>query len=433
MAREFKLPDLGEGLAEAEIIRVLVSEGDLVKEDQIVLEVETDKAQVELPSPFAGRVARVHVREGERIPVGAVLLSFDGETRAEGQGPGRARGPERSRPSVTPPPPAETREAARLHEPASGPVPAAPATRRLARELGVDLRLVRGSGSGGRVTPEDVQAFADGQVKAEPREAPPAAERETPRRAVVPRGVEIPPLPRFEQWGPVERQPLRSVRQRIAERMALAWAVVPHVSHFDQADITDLERLRRQHQALARETGAAELTLTAFVIKATVAALKAYPQFNASLDHEAGELVLKRYYHIGVAVDTERGLIVPVLRDADRKGLVEVAAELADLARRTREGKIEVAELRGGTFTITNIGAIGGTAAMPIVNYPEVAILGLARAREMPVVREGQVAIRLILPLSLSFDHRVADGADAARFVAHLVRSLEEPGRLLPG
>ncbi len=432
MAREFKLPDLGEGLAEAEIIRVLVSEGDLVKEDQIVLEVETDKAQVELPSPFAGRVAGVHVREGERIPVGAVLLSFDGETGAEGQGPS-ARDPERSRPSVAPAPPAETREAARPHEPAPGPVPAAPATRRLARELGVDLRLVRGSGPGGRVTPEDVQAFAASQPRAEPREAPPAVERVPPRRVVIPRAVEIPPLPRFEQWGPVERQPLRSIRQRVAERMALAWAVVPHVTHFDQADITDLESLRRQHQALARETGAAELTLTAFVIKATVAALKAYPQFNASLDHEAGELVLKHYYHVGVAVDTGRGLIVPVLRDADRKGLVELATELADLARRTREGKIEVAELRGGTFTITNIGPIGGTGAMPIVNYPEVAILGLARARETPVVREGQVAIRLILPLSLSFDHRVADGADAARFVAHLVRSLEEPGRLLLG
>lgn len=428
MAREFKLPDLGEGLAEAEIIRVLVSEGDLVKEDQIVLEVETDKAQVELPSPFAGRVAGVHVREGERIPVGAVLLSFDG-------GEGEAREPGRPEPRAEPrPAPVETRETAPTAEPArGGPIPATPATRRLARELGVDLRLVRGSGPGGRVAAEDVQAFAAGQPRAVPREAPPERVAEAPRKAVIPRAVEIPPLPRFEQWGPVERQPLRSVRQRIAERMALAWAVVPHVSHFDQADITDLERLRHQHQAQARETGAAELTLTAFVIKAAVAALKAHPQFNASLDHEAGELVLKRYYHIGVAVDTERGLIVPVLRDADRKGLVEVAAKLADLARRTREGKIEVAELRGGTFTITNIGAIGGTGAMPIVNYPEVAILGLARAREMPVVREGQVAIRLILPLSLSFDHRVADGADAARFVAHLVRSLEEPGRLLLG
>jgi len=241
----------------------------------------------------------------------------------------------------------------------------------------------------------------------------------------------MPPLPRFEQWGPVERQPLRSVRQRIAERMALAWAVVPHVTHFDQADITDLERLRSQQQAQARESGGPEVTLTAFVIKAVVAALQAHPQFNASLDHEAGELVLKRYYHVGVAVDTGRGLIVPVLRDADKKGVVELAGELADLARRTREGKVELSELRGGTFTITNIGAIGGTGAMPLVNYPEAAILGLARAREVPVVRDGQVVVRRILPLSLSFDHRVADGADAARFVAHIVQSLEEPGRLL--
>jgi len=242
--------------------------------------------------------------------------------------------------------------------------------------------------------------------------------------------VEVPPLPRFEQWGPVERTPLSHLRRTIAERMTLSATVVPHVSHFDRADITDLDLLIRNNLEVARARGVT-LTLTSFLLKAAGLALAAHPQFNASLDAAAGELVVKRYCHLGVAVATDRGLIVPVLRDVDKKTVMALARELAALAQRVREGKATLDDLRGGTFTITNIGALGGTGAIPIINYPEVAILGVARGREEPVVRSGQIVPRLLLPLTVTFDHRVADGADGARFAAEIVRLLEHPDQLL--
>ena len=239
-----------------------------------------------------------------------------------------------------------------------------------------------------------------------------------------------PPLPRFEQWGPVERRPLSHLRRTIAERMALSAALVPHVTHFDRADITELDALLQRNLDAARARGVT-LTLTSFLLKAAALALRDHPHFNASLDPAAGELVVKGYVHVGVAVATERGLIVPVLRDVDRKPVVELARELAALAQRAREGKVSLDELRGGTFTVTNIGALGGTGAIPIINYPEVAILGVARARPEPVVRDGQIVPRLLLPLSLTFDHRVADGVDGARFATDIVRRLERPDQLL--
>lgn len=417
MPKEFRLPDLGEGLMEAEVVRVLVSEGDLVREDQVIIEVETDKAQVELPSPVAGRVAKIHVRSGETVKVGAVLITFAGAesgapapaTRAEGAG-----APSGPRVAVAAhAAPAEARR---------GPVPATPATRRLARELGVALTVVKGTGPGGRITEADVRAAAKGVAAA------PAVrlDVEEPARPLALPQLTLPPLPGFEQWGPVEREPVRSVRRRTAEHMTLAWSVIPHVTHFDQADITDLEAARRWQAMLVPE-----LTLTVFLLKAAALTLKSYPRFNASLDHERGELVLKRYYHLGVAVDSERGLIVPVIRDVDQKRIPELARELGALVERTRAGKATLEDLRGGTFTVTNVGRLGGTGATPIINYPEVAILGVARAREAPVVRNGAIVPRLILPLALSFDHRVLDGADAAQFMTDLVRLLEDPERLL--
>src|SRR5213083_3424122 len=242
--------------------------------------------------------------------------------------------------------------------------------------------------------------------------------------------MEPPALPRFEQWGPVERQPLSHLRRTIAERMTLSAALIPQVTHFDRADVTELDAIIRRSVEPARERGLV-LTLTSFLLKAAALALKEHPQFNASLDGAAGELILKRYYHLGVAVATERGLIVPVIRDVDRKPLVELQRELAALAQRVRAGKATLDDLRGGTFTITNIGALGGTGAVPIINYPEVAILGIARARQEPVVRESRIEARLLLPLSLTFDHRVADGADGARFASAIIRRLERPELLL--
>jgi pyruvate dehydrogenase E2 component (dihydrolipoamide acetyltransferase) len=417
MAREFRLPDLGEGISEGEVLKVLVAEGDTVTEDQPLMEIETDKAAVEVPSPCAGRVARIHVSEGDRVTVGSVLVTF-----ADGATPEVSPRREPTREAVSAAPPRERER--------SQTVLAAPATRRRARELGVDLLAVTGSGPDGRITTADVEAFAQGtQAHLSPHEAPPP-EKHPLGIAPVLRGIEIPPLPDFAQWGPVERVLLRSVRRRIAEHMTLAYALIPHVTHFDRADITALEDFRRRHQPEGHEHDA-QLSLTPFLLKAVVAGLKHHPRFNASIDHASGEMVLKRYYHLGVAVDTERGLIVPVMRDIDRKSVWELAAELGHLGERTRKGTVAVEELRGGTFTITNIGSLGGAGMVPIINYPEVAILGVARARQEPVVRDGQIVARLMLPLSLTFDHRIADGADAARFMADVIRDLEDPDRLL--
>jgi pyruvate dehydrogenase E2 component (dihydrolipoamide acetyltransferase) len=251
-------------------------------------------------------------------------------------------------------------------------------------------------------------------------------------RSLEAAAVAPPSLPNFEQWGPVERAPLTHLRRTIAERMTLSAALVPHVTHFDRADITELDAVIRRNLEAGRAQGIT-LTLTGFLLKATALALAAHPRFNASLDAAAGELILKRYCHLGIAVATERGLIVPVIRNVDRKPVLEIARELAAVAGRAREGKSALEELKGGTFTITNIGALGGTGAIPIINYPEVAILGVARAREEAVVRDGQIVPRLTLPLSLTFDHRVADGADGARFATDIVRRLERPDQLLLG
>jgi pyruvate dehydrogenase E2 component (dihydrolipoamide acetyltransferase) len=447
MARDFLLPDLGEGLTEAEIRQVLVREGEVVREDAPLLEVETDKATVEIPSPMGGRVEKIHVQPGQTVKVGQVLVTFGdgaappakpaGATRDAARTPGteaRTAGVDGRGARAAPPPPADAPSRR------EGPVPATPSTRRLARELAVDLREVAGTGPGGRVSDDDVRAAAT-----RPGTAPAVGERSTPiapgpgapggeavtaAKPLARVGVEPPPLPKFEQWGPIERQPLSHLRRTIAERMTLAATVIPHVTHFDRADITDLDALIQRNLAVARERGVT-LTLTSFLLKAVALSLREHPHFNASLDAGAGELIVKRYVHLGVAVAMERGLIVPVIRDVDGKPLLELQRELGALAQRVREGKATLEDLRGGTFTVTNIGALGGTGAIPIINYPEVGILGVARARLEPVVRDGTIVSRLLLPLSLTFDHRVADGADGARFASAIVRRLEHPDQLL--
>lgn len=494
MVVEFKLPDLGEGIHEAEILDIKVKEGETVKEDQILFEVETDKAAVEVPSPFAGVVQKIFVKVGDVARVGNVMISFDTGAGAgtttksgaaaeavpvatrEGQqqsakvvagGNGRSlpgggsgdpsggmtAGAERPQAS-----PANYGSAGTpTHAPSSGgPVPAAPATRKLARDLGIDLRLVRGSGPGGRVTKEDVRAFSEGvpssRAAGSAAGAPAggtaggASKPSTGGMSVAakyggtekgessalggPLALQPVELPDFTKYGQVERVPLRSLRRKIAINMAQSWSHVPHVSNFDEADVTDLERQRAKYDKQVQQRGG-KLTLTAIALKAVVSGLKKYPQFNCSLDEATSEIVFKHYYNIGVAVATERGLIVPVIRNVDQKNITELSIELADVAQKTREGKIEVDRLQGGTFTITNIGPIGGTGMVPMVNYPEVAIIGMARAAEKPVVRDGQIVVRSIMPLALSFDHRVADGAEAAMFLRHIAACLEDPFQIL--
>jgi len=444
MATEFKMPELGENIEEADVVKVLVAEGDTIEIDQTVLELETDKAAVELPSAYAGRVAKVHVKDGDRVPVGAVLLTIE-EAPSEGDQksePAQAEAAEpeakeaeakeakatkqKAAPVEAAAKPAEPEEAEveekpsakerrQEEKPSRGPAPASPSVRQLARKLGVDLHQVSGSGSGGRIVVEDVERHV--------RELAMAATTGPIAAAGAPA------LPDFGQWGPIERQRMSGIRRKTAENVSLAWRNVPQVTQYELADITELEAARKRYRDTHPD--GVKLTVTAMVLKAVVAALKAYPQCNASVDPTAGVLILKRYYHIGVAVDTEHGLIVPVIRDVDRKSVLELAAELDDAAERARQRKIELSQLQGGTFTITNLGGIGGTAFSPIVNFPQVAILGLARSRHEQVIRDGKAELRLMLPLCLSYDHRAVDGADGARFLVKLAGALSDPLSLI--
>jgi len=449
---EFKLPDLGEGIHEAEILKWHVGVGDGIAEDEPLVDVETDKAAVTIPSPAGGTVVSLGGKVGDIVAVGAVLVVLDSspaepaeEPRAaepppperadRGSAPARAQAPSPASASAAPPPAAPR------------PIPAAPATRRLARELGVDLRQVAPTGPAGRVTPEDVHAHAarmatPAETVDEPAREPlaaPSASAANERRAeadyaahaasAIPY-LDLEPLPDFSKWGPVETVALRSIRRRVAHKMVTAKILVPHVAHMDEADVTELEAFRKRERERRSGEPGGRLTLLAFVMQATTAGLKASPAFNASLDPFRDEIIYKKYYNIGIAADTGRGLVVPVIRDTDRKSIMTISAEIERLAERARQGELDVDELRGGTFTITNIGPLGGTALIPAINYPEVAILGMGKGQEKPVVRDGQIAIRKMLPLCFAFDHRIADGADAARFVSELVQQLSDPSRL---
>jgi pyruvate dehydrogenase E2 component (dihydrolipoamide acetyltransferase) len=436
MARTFELPDLGEGIHEGEIIEVLVSVGDQVEEGDDILVVETDKASVEIPSPYTGEVTGIEVEPNDMVYVGDTLMRFSGGEEEEAEEVEEAPPEEVSEEEVEEE--GEEEGAAERPPEPQRPVPASPSTRRLARELGVDLQEVPPSGPAGRVTSEDVRAFAE--KKGEEKEEAPAPPEEARERVplelpqVIPQD-KIPALPDFTRWGEVERMPLRSVRRATAKQMALAWSQIPHVNHQDKADITELERFRRRHRDRIEEKGG-KLTPTIFAMKAAVAALKEHPRFNASLDPENEEIILKQYYHIGIAVDTDRGLLVPVIRDVDRKSISQLSIELVEVVERTRSGEATLDDLQGGTFTITNIGILGGTGFFPIINFPEVAILGMARARWEPMVRrneEGELKTepRYMLPLMVAFDHRVVDGADAARFMNVLKDALETPEHML--
>lgn len=413
--RVFKLPDLGEGIHEGEIIEVQVALGDSIIEGQPILIVETDKAAVEIPSPFTGRIVAIHVKAHDIVQVGDSMMEFsrEGEEDAGGEEENETSTP--TPPVEETPPPPSTAKSVSLPQAQGRIVPASPATRRLARELGVTLAEVKGTGPGGLVTSEDVRA----SVEEHPEQVAPQAQPPQAGPAV----------------GREERVPLHSVRRVIARQMALSWQQIPHVSHMDEADITHLEGERKKYKKQVAEHGGA-LTLTTFALKAAVMALKAYPAFNGRLDLERQEIILNHSYNIGVATDTERGLLVPVINDVDKKSLAELAVELPSLSRLAREAKLTVQQLKGGTFTLTNIGALGGTSFTPIINFPETAILGLGQARWKPVVVEDEeknrtIVPRLILPLVLAFDHRVNDGSQAARFLNIVRKVLEDPLAIL--
>ncbi len=422
---DVKLPKLAEGADSGTVVNVLVAEGEQVQLDQTLLELENEKAVAPIPSTVAGTVVRVHVLVGQVVSVGQVLVTIEegpvATPRAPRVAPPAAEVPA---PAEAPAPapaaeaeaPAATAPEAHLHASSSGaPPPASPAIRKIARELGIDLTRVRGSQRGGRIVMADVRAYIQGLQETALKPAAPAA---TPVADVL-RTLDV------AKWGPSKRERMSPLRRTIAQRMTESWTTVPHVTQFDDADITDLMALRKRY-AGAYEKAGARLTLTSFAIKAAVSALAKYPAFKTSIDYQALEIVTRDYVHIGVAVDTEAGLIAPVIRDVDKKDLLELSRELDELAERTRQRKLSADEMQGATFTISNLGSIGGAHFTPIVNSPQVAVLGMGRGVLRPVVREKKVTPRLVLPLALSYDHRVIDGADGARFLREIVRCLEE-------
>lgn len=445
---EFKLPDLGEGIHEGEILKWHVKTGDEIKEDDPLVDVETDKAALTIPSPRGGKIATVTGKVGDTVLVGDVITVIDDGTEPAAGGPETkekkdetpaAPGAAAPVADESAPKTAKSPTVGQPPAPAWGAVAAAPATRRLARELKVDIRQVPPTGPGGRVTRDDVTRFAGGEgapaVAAEPgaaetHERRAAAEVAAAAADAIPY-LDIEPLPDFEEWGPVEIEPLRSIRRKVARKMVTSMVLVPHVAHMDDADVTQLDEFRRREKEQRKGKPGGHLTMLSFVVKAVTAGLKAAPAFNASLDPFKERIIYKKYYNIGVAVDTGQGLIVPVVRSTDCKSIIQISTDIEELAAKAREGKIAVPELRGGTFTITNVGPVGGTALIPTINYPEVAILGMGKIQEKPVVVDHEIVIRKILPLTLAFDHRIADGADAARFVSELVRQLSDPNLLL--
>jgi len=437
---EFRLPELGENIHQGDLVRLMVSPGATISEGQPVMELETDKAVVEVPSSVSGIVKDVLVNQGEQIKVGQVVFTLqagatsqahaqhaphadesheherstfqaamqsEGKTEEEALPPDQPKGALVASFSM----PLDLDRAAGVEH--RGPVPAAPHVRRLARELGADIHNVPGSGPGGRISEDDVKAFTKALLSS-------GAGTGTPTY------LKQPALPDFSRWGKIERVPMRGVRRKTAEHMWEAWSSIPHVTQNDKADITELEQLRTRFGPKAAEAGG-KMTVTAIALKVCASALKIFPQFNASIDMEKEEIVYKQFINIGVAVDTDRGLLVPVIRDVDKKNIVELAAELTGLSKKARDKKLAPADMEGGTFTITNLGGIGGTGFSPIVNHPEVAILGLSRSSMEPVWLNGKFEPRQVIPLSLSYDHRLIDGADAARFLRWIAEAFEQP------
>lgn len=448
--REAKVPDIGD-FQGVPVIEVMVKPGDRVEKDQGLVTLESAKATMEVPAPFAGTIKEMKVKVGDEVSEGSVIATIEGEGGEAGKAPAAQKEPEKKAPEKQPeapkaekpipaaqPRPAasgESDNAASRHAP---PIPfdadsimpdkvpyASPAVRAFARELGVDLARVTGSERGGRITREDVQKFVKSAMSGE---IGPSLQTPLPGGE----GLRLLPWPQidFSKFGAIETQPLSRIKKLSGANLARNWAMIPHVTQFEDADITDLEALRG---ALNKENEKAgiKVTMLAFLIKASVAALQKYPDFNASLDASGENLVVKRYFHIGFAADTPNGLVVPVIRDCDQKGVLDIAQEMAALAKKARDGKLTPGEMSGGCFSISSLGGIGGTMFTPIINAPEVAILGVSRSSMQPVWNGKEFAPRLILPLSLSYDHRVIDGAAAARFATFLAQLLADMRRAL--
>jgi pyruvate dehydrogenase E2 component (dihydrolipoamide acetyltransferase) len=455
MPTDMKLPELGENIEGGDVLRVMVKEGDAIKKDQAVLELETDKATIEVPSSAAGVVKAIKVKAGEKVKVGQTIFQIEegadggqapeGEKKAEAKTKAapktepqkaeaakaeapeeapedepKAEAPKRkaevvemkpSKPAAAPASPkaVEAQKAGGV-DPAS--IPAAPSARRLARELGVSIQDIQGSGPGGRISMDDVTAHT--------------------RRLLAGAGAARPTggavaLPDFSKWGAIERKPMGGVRRTTAHRLTQAWNMVPHVFQHDRADITGVEALRKRLSKKSEAGGRAPITITAFLMKTLAAALKKFPQMNSSVDLATEEIVYKQYAHIGVAVDTDRGLLVPVIRDVDQKDIFQIADEIGQAAEKARARKLSLDDMQGGSITISNLGSLGGGAFTPIVNWPEVAILGVARARMEPVYSDGEFVPRFLMPLTLSYDHRVIDGADGVRILRWIVEAIEQP------
>jgi pyruvate dehydrogenase E2 component (dihydrolipoamide acetyltransferase) len=447
MRHEIKVPEVSDGVAEGTVVDIAVAVGDSVEEDQTLLELETDKAVIAIPSPFAGTITEIKVAQGDSVPIGAVIMLIEAAGAAATAASEPAdKAAARPQPAPEPEvkveekPEPEPRSKAAVAEPAAVPVraepdlgivrrgdrvaPAAPSVRRLARDLGVDIYQVQGSGPGGRISQTDVRSFVRETMQRITGGGPaPVAHGEFP-------GLHAQrPLPDFARWGEVSREPLSRVRELTADAMSYAWSTIPMVTQYDHARVTEIEAFRKEFNT--RAINESRLTMTAILVKVCAAALRQFPRFNSSLDLAAKELVLKQYVHIGVAVDTSGGLLVPVIRDADAKGIERLAVELNEIAGKTRDRKISPADMEGGTFTISNLGGVGGTSFTPIVYAPQVAILGMSTAEMQPVWNGQEFTPQLVMPLSLTYDHRVIDGADGARFLRWICMALENPLHLV--
>lgn len=467
MATEITLPALGEGVESGDVLEIFVSEGDVLTEDQSIIEVETDKATVEVPTSHAGKVVKIHIAKGDTIATGDLLISVEATAASSAPPAATPAAPATPPPAAAPPTPPPVAQAPATPPPVApappvtpvqqaaptptaptpvaappaaapvasgGPIPAGPATRRFAREVGVDLRTVQGKGPRGRITREDVLEVVRGtqaNAGAATAAAGVAAAGAGAAAAAMVSGLpEVPGTAASDKWGPTSVEPASKIRKVTAAKMHESWSTVPRVTNFDDADVTELESLRQSSKEDYAAKGI-KLTAMPFLIKAVSMALQKNPLLNAKLDLEAGEITYCRYVNVGVAVDTDNGLLVPALRNTDQRSVAELAKDLAATATAMRSGKINLDDLRGGTFTISNLGAIGGTYSTPIINTPEVAILLVGRSRKMPVVVDDEIKIRLMMPLSLSYDHRLVDGAAAQRFLNDIMGYLKAPARLL--